>query len=103
MLGVAIGYEIYQRTHSKTALGLVGLMGALPIILLSIPAGIAADRLNRKTLILATQLLTALTSIGLVALAIGHSAVPAVESLAGATRAVYAIAGWCGEKSGVVF
>src|SRR5277367_5837465 len=65
MLGVALGYEIFLRTHSAMALGFVGLMGALPIIFLSIPAGITADRFDRKTIILVTQLVTSLTSVGL--------------------------------------
>ncbi len=103
VLGIAIGYEIYQRTHSATALGLVGLMGALPIVFLSIPAGLAADRWNRKAIILATQLVTMLASIGLTVLAVQHLAVPDVAPLAAAVRALYTLAAWCGEKSGVVF
>jgi MFS family permease len=103
MLGVALGYEIFQRTHSATALGLVGLMGALPIIVLSIPAGIAADRLNRKAIILITQLTTVLTSVGLTALALGHAGVPAIAPLAAGTRLLYWVAALCGENSGVVF
>ena len=103
VLGIAIGYEIYQRTHSTTALGLVGLMGALPIVFLSIPAGLAADRWNRKTIILVTQLVTMLASIGLTVLAVEHLAVPDIAPLAAAVRALYAIAAWFGEKSGVVF
>jgi MFS family permease len=103
MLGVALGYEIFQRTHSATALGLVGLMGALPIIFLSIPAGITADRFNRKAIILATQLLSALTSVGLTVLALERVAVPSVAPLAWATQALYTLAGWFGEKSGVIF
>ncbi len=103
MLGVAIGYEVFQRTHSKTALGLIGLMGALPIILLSIPAGIAADRMNRKVIVLATQLLSALTSIGLTLLALEHVFIPATGVLAAGTGALHTIAGWFGEKSGVIF
>ena len=103
VLGVAIGYEIFQRTHSATALGLVGLMGALPIVLLSIPAGLVADRWNRKAIILAAQLVTMLASIGLTVLAIQHLAVPDVPALAAAVRGLYAVAAWCGEKSGVVF
>jgi MFS family permease len=103
MLGVALGYEIFQRTHSATALGLVGLMGALPIILLSIPAGIAADRLNRKAIILVNQLLSALTSVGLTVLALEHVSVPAIAPLAAATHALYWLAGLFGEKTGVVF
>jgi MFS family permease len=103
MLGVALGFEIFQRTHSATALGLVGLMGALPIIFLSIPAGIAADRFNRKAIILCTQLLSALTSVGLTILALEHVAVPALGPLVTGTHALYWLAALCGEKSGVVF
>ena len=103
VLGIAIGYEIYQRTHSATALGLVGLMGALPIVFLSIPAGLAADRWNRKFIIIVTQLVTMLASVGLTVLAVEHLAVPSVAPLAAAVRALYTIAAWCGEKSGVVF
>src|SRR5580693_1641397 len=103
MLGVALGYEIFQRTHSATALGLVGLMGALPIIFLSIPAGIAADRLNRKGILLTMQLLSALTSVGLTVLALKHVAVPAIAPLAAGKHALYWLAALFGEKSGVVF
>lgn len=103
MLGVAIGFEIYQRTHSATALGLVGLMGALPIIFLSIPAGIASDRLNRKRIVLATQLLSALTSLGLTITALEYYRIPAIPLLAAATDALHVVAGWFGEKSGIVF
>src|SRR4051812_10242219 len=38
MLVVAIEWEMYQRTHSATALGLVGLAIALPVVILSLPA-----------------------------------------------------------------
>ena len=103
MLGIALGYEIFQRTHSATALGLVGLMGALPIIFLSIPAGITADRLNRKAIILLSQLISVLTSIGLVVLALEHVAIPSIAPLAAGTRVLYALAGVFGEKSGVFF
>jgi MFS family permease len=103
MLGVALGYEIFQRTHSATALGLVGLMGALPIVFLSIPAGIVADRFNRKVIVLATQAIVVFTSICLVALALEHVAIPAVGLLSVGTQALYTIAGWFGEKQGVFF
>lgn len=35
MLTIAIEWEVYARTHSATALGLVGLVAAVPIIALS--------------------------------------------------------------------
>jgi len=44
---VAVGWELYQRTNSKAALGFVGLVQFLPVLLLSLPAGHAADRRPR--------------------------------------------------------
>jgi MFS family permease len=69
MLGVAIGYEVFQRTHSATALGFVGLAGALPVILLALPAGQIADRFHRRNIIIATQFLSLCTSLALAWLA----------------------------------
>ena len=103
VLGIAIGYEIFQRTHSATALGLVGLMGALPIIFLSIPAGLVADRWNRKTIILITQLVNFLSSAGLTILAMNYLAVPLVEPMATGVEWMYGMAWWFGEKGGVRF
>jgi len=100
MLAVAVGWEIYQCTRSATALGLVGLMGALPVILLSLPAGHFADRLPRKAIILLSQSVLVCTSLALAWLALGHSvALP----LGWAQRALAATAAWCGEKDGVQF
>ena len=48
MLTIAIEWEVYARTHSATALGLVGLVAAVPIVALSLPAGHLADRFSRK-------------------------------------------------------
>ena len=36
---VAVGWELYERTGSATALGLVGLVMVIPVILLALPAG----------------------------------------------------------------
>ena len=49
MLAVAVEWEIYQRTHSATALGLVGLVFAIPIVGFSLPAGHLADRIREAT------------------------------------------------------
>src|SRR5947207_10110940 len=59
MFIVAVEWEMYARTHSATALGLVGLMIALPVVLLSLPAGHIADRFPRKRIVLVTQALSA--------------------------------------------
>jgi len=62
---VAIGVHIYDRTADPLALGWVGLVRALPIMLLSIAGGQLADRYNRRSIMLMTQTLTALASGGL--------------------------------------
>jgi MFS family permease len=65
MLGVAIGWELYERTGAPLALGLVGLVQVLPVVLLALPAGQIADRLDRKRIVVATMLLLALCALGL--------------------------------------
>src|SRR3989440_7067704 len=65
MLAVAVEWELYARTHSATALGLVGLVIAVPVVTLSLPAGHLADRFSRKRIILVSQIFSALASAGL--------------------------------------
>ncbi|MEO8440542.1 MAG: MFS transporter [Spartobacteria bacterium] len=76
MLTIAIEWEVYSRTHSATALGLVGLVAAVPIIALSLPAGHLADRFRRKKIILWTQASSALCSISLALISWQHLAIP---------------------------
>src|SRR6185503_13330458 len=68
MLTVAVGWELYERTHSALALGLVGLTQMIPMILLILPSGHVADSYNRKRIILLTVLVIALASFGLTAI-----------------------------------
>ncbi|MEO8974099.1 MAG: MFS transporter [Ktedonobacteraceae bacterium] len=68
MINVAIGWELYERTGSALVLGGVGLVLVIPIILLSLPAGHLADRFNRKAIVIVTQVLIALGSLGLTVL-----------------------------------
>ena len=48
MMAMAIGWELYHRTHSALALGIVGLTQIVPMIALTLPAGHIADNYNRK-------------------------------------------------------
>lgn len=77
MLAVAVEWEIYARTHSATALGLVGLVIAIPVVGLSLPAGYFADRFSRKHIIMWSQLASFLTSSALALVSINHLALPA--------------------------
>ncbi|MEP7070898.1 MAG: MFS transporter [Verrucomicrobiota bacterium] len=81
MLAVAVEWEIYARTHSATALGLVGLVFAIPVVSLSLLAGHLADRYSRKHIIVIAQSFTVLTSIGLAFLSWKHLALPAWPAL----------------------
>ena len=47
MLMVAVGWEMYDLTGSAWDLGLVGLYQFLPALVLTLPAGHAADRFHR--------------------------------------------------------
>ncbi len=65
MMTVALGWEIYERTHSPLALGLVGLTAFLPMVVMTLPAGHVADTRERKQVIILMQGALALTSLGL--------------------------------------
>ncbi len=65
MLTVAVGWELYERTHSAYNLGLVGLTQMAPMILFTLPAGHLADNHERKRIILVTTFLSACASVGL--------------------------------------
>lgn len=97
MLAAAVGWELYERTQSEAALGFVGLVQFLPVLLLSLPAGQAADRYSRKGLLAAAQGLMALASLALAALSWTQGAVPLVYLcllLVGIGRAFGAPARW---------
>lgn len=48
MLAVAIGWQVYSATHRAWDLGMLGLMGFIPNVGLSLVAGQVADRYDRK-------------------------------------------------------
>ena len=92
MLAVAVEWELYARTHSATALGLVGLVIAVPVVALSLPAGHLADRFSRKRIILISQIFSALASAALALVSWKHLAIPPVAVLRGGNRVLAAIA-----------
>ena len=75
MLTVAVGWELYERTHSSLALGLVGLTQMVPMIFFTLPSGHLADNRNRKQIILVMTLLIGLASVGLTVVSILHAPV----------------------------
>ena len=53
---VAVGWQMYELTHSTFALGMVGFAQFLPMLLLMLVVGHVADRFNRKTIISICQI-----------------------------------------------
>lgn len=52
---VAQSWLMFQLTNSVFLLGLVGFLSSIPIFLLSLFAGVLADRMNKKNILLFTQ------------------------------------------------
>ncbi|MDQ6625015.1 MAG: MFS transporter, partial [Verrucomicrobiota bacterium] len=92
MLMIALEWEVYARTNSATALGLVGLAIALPVVVLSLPAGYIADRYNRRTIVLSSQALSAICSVGLAVISWNHLNLPPLRILQTGNRFLYSIA-----------
>lgn len=80
---VAIGWLVYSMTESAFALGLIGLASFAPVFIMTIPAGHAADRFDRRLIAILCYLAVALGSLGLIIAAmIGKDALYAVYAIA---------------------
>ncbi|RPI97643.1 MAG: MFS transporter, partial [Chloroflexi bacterium] len=70
MLSFAIGWELWLRTHDELALGMVGLVQVIPVLLFSLPGGHVADQYNRKRIIIFGQSMLAVCSFSLMLLSL---------------------------------
>jgi MFS family permease len=61
MTGVAVGWQMYALTRSTFALGLVGLVQFMPMLLLVLVVGHVADRFSRKTILSICQMVEGVT------------------------------------------
>lgn len=91
---VAIGWQVFGLRHNVFDLGLVGLVGFIPKLLLALPAGVLADRLDRRTICSATAIVNFVCALAYIALALAHAtslagwfAVLALQSIAFAVAA----------------
>lgn len=86
-----VEWEIYQRTKSYEMMGYGGLAQFLPLLLLALPAGQAADRFSRKYLLMLAHFAMALTSLGLALVSLYDGPVLLIFvflALAGVSRAL---------------
>lgn len=72
MQTAAVAWLIYERLGSVLALGYIGLVQIIPVVLLALPAGHLADRLDRRRLIAAGQGVFLACSLSLAAISWLH-------------------------------
>lgn len=70
---VAIGWQIFSLRHQPFDLGLVGLTLFLPQMLLALPAGVLADRYDRRLICISVACTEIVALLGFVALVISRS------------------------------
>lgn len=95
MQTVAVSWQVYQRLagtphQAALALGYIGLVQVLPVLLFSIPAGHLVDRVDRRLVLMGTQLLIGICSMLLLAFSRFHAPVSAIYTvlfLVGTARA----------------
>jgi predicted MFS family arabinose efflux permease len=76
MQSTAQGYLVFQLTHSSAYLGYVGFAAGIPVWLFTLFAGVAADRLPRRRLLLFTQSYMMLLALVLAGLAFAQVVKP---------------------------
>lgn len=84
--GTVVGWQIYELTHDKLALGLIGLAEAFPFIGAALYAGHVADRHDRRRVVLASLALLLVCSTGLLTLPLLFPTAPRLV-----VRAIYAL------------
>ncbi len=88
MQSVAVGWQVYDVTRDPLALGYVGLSVFLPVAGLTLPAGDAADRFDRRRILTLSYLAQAVVSVLFLILTFAG---PAPGSGLAAARPFYAV------------
>lgn len=70
---IALGWTIYQLTHSSFLLGLVSFAGQLPLFIVTPFAGVLVDRFNRHRTLIVTQILSMLQAFALALVVFTHA------------------------------
>ncbi len=91
MLGVAVGWQLYELTGSALDLGLVGLVQFVPMVLLTLVVGQVADRCDRRLIVVGCEVVKAAAAAALALGAIGgwqsRASIFALVALLGAAQA----------------
>ncbi len=71
----ALTWQIWAITRDAKYLAYVGLAVFVPVLLLVVPAGLAADRINRKVILALCMFLEGLAALGLLLFSLGDQSV----------------------------
>lgn len=85
---VAMAWQIYELTNSPLQIGLLGLARAVPQIALALLGGLMADAMERRRLMIGTQLAQLLVSASLAGLTLSNIMSPSFLYVAAALLAV---------------
>lgn len=102
---MATGWLVYHLTRSPLLLGIVGFAGQIVTFVLGPVAGVWVERLNRRKLLVWTQVAAAVQAFAMAALTLAHAIttpeIIALSVLLGAINAFDKNAGWacCPQES----
>lgn len=69
---VAVAWQVYLLTHSAIALGIIGLLQAIPRLIFSLVGGVFADIFDRRKMLLVIEIVLSLMSTVLAICTITH-------------------------------
>jgi MFS family permease len=87
---VAMAWQIYQMTNSALQLGLLGLARAIPQMALTLVGGMLADAVDRRRIMIATQLGQGTVAAALVLLTVTDAMTPTALYVASGLFALFA-------------
>ena len=86
---MAVPYQVYELTHSTALVGALGIAQLVPVLIFGILGGTYADRINRRKLLLRSELIMALlVLLFLLNSLLPHPSVSAIFVLAALLQAV---------------
>ena len=92
MTTFAVSLQVYDLTRSTAAVGGIGLATLIPMLLITVPGGTFADRVDRRRLVLAVNIAQAALSAVLFALtALGGASVWALYALVAIGSALFSV------------
>jgi MFS family permease len=94
MQSTAMAYHLFHLTGRSMAVGGMGLVRVVPLLILGLFGGYIADQFDRRGVVLVTQFVQAMTAVGLAALAFtGHATLVALYAIVAVSAATQAFAG----------